>query len=178
FEKEVEVRNVVGEPVAVALAPLREPVAAPVWRVDVPVALQRIDHELERSRDIHPAVQQHYLRRSLPRPAPHVVAQLADLQELRFILSHVKRNSTSGLRPETRSASALPDPQARVQPSVPCPVLRKRFAKRVRPMTGTLLGVAGRNPAQVLTSPGTTAGNSVRMRRRMALQRVSLMLVS
>jgi hypothetical protein len=36
----------------------------------------------------------------------------------------VNLKSTSGGRPEIISASALPDPHASVQPSVPCPVSR------------------------------------------------------
>ncbi len=39
-----------------------------------------------------------------------------------------KAKSTPGLRPETRSATALPDPQLMVHPSVPWPVFRYRFA--------------------------------------------------
>src|SRR4051812_39869216 len=63
---------------------------------------------------------------------------------LRFHLSEsVKAKSTSGLRPEMMSASALPEPQAMVQPSVPWPVLRKRFGYFVPPMMGTLEGVEG-----------------------------------
>ena len=63
-----------------------------------------------------------------------------------------KSKSTSGTRPLTISASALPEPQECVQPSVPCPVLRNRLSSLVRPISGTLLGVAGRRP--VRTAPG------------------------
>src|SRR5258705_13936032 len=59
-----------------------------------------------------------------------------------------KPNSGSGFRPLTMSASARPDPQASVQPSVPCPVLRKRLEYFERPMSGRLLGVAGRRGGQ------------------------------
>jgi hypothetical protein len=36
--------------------------------------------------------------------------------------------SISGTRPDTISAIARPEPQPMVQPSVPCPVFRNRFA--------------------------------------------------
>ena len=48
----------------------------------------------------------------------------------------VERNS-SGVLPLTRSASTRPEPQAMVQPSVPCPVLRYRLDSRAGPMNGT-----------------------------------------
>ena len=58
-----------------------------------------------------------------------------------------KSKSTSGTRPLTISASALPEPQECVQPSVPCPVLRNRLSSFVRPING-IAGVAGRGPVQ------------------------------
>ena len=56
--------------------------------------------------------------------------------------------STSGASPLTMRAIDLPEPQACVQPSVPWPVLRNRFGSFVLPISGTLLGVAGRRPVQ------------------------------
>ena len=56
--------------------------------------------------------------------------------------------STSGFSPLTMRAMLLPEPQECVQPSVPWPVLRNSFAGLLRPMIGTLLGVAGRRPVQ------------------------------
>ena len=60
----------------------------------------------------------------------------------------VKAKSGSGVRPDTISAIARPDPHPMVQPRVPCPVLRNRLAYRVLPIYGTFEGVSGRSPVQ------------------------------
>src|SRR5256885_16017026 len=87
----------------------------------------------------------------------------------------VNLNSTSGSRPDMISANALPDPAAMVQPSVPWPVLRYRFSKRVRPMSGTLDGVEGRSPVQnVARSYSPAPGKSSLTRRVSASQRTML----
>jgi hypothetical protein len=65
---------------------------------------------------------------------------------------HVNAKSTSGVRPDTISAIARPDPHPIVQPRVPCPVFRYRLLKRVRPMYGTFDGVRGRSPAQYVAA--------------------------
>src|SRR6185503_15996764 len=109
-------------------------------------------HELERGGHVHPAVQQHQLRRARGAPVAHVIAQSAHLEELRLAVPHVSGNATCGVRPEITSASRLAEPQASVQPSVPWPVLRYRLRSRVLPITGTLLGVAGRRPVQLSTT--------------------------
>lgn len=54
----------------------------------------------------------------------------------------------AGVRPEIRSLRSCPDPQAMVQPSVPCPVFSHRFLYGVRPTTGVPSGVIGRRPVQ------------------------------
>ena len=46
------------------------------------------------------------------------------------------------------STIRLPKPAPMVQPSVPWPVLSQSLPIRVRPISGTLDGVAGRSPAQ------------------------------
>ena len=154
LEQRVQVGDVVGEPVAVGLSPVGQAVAAPVRRIHVPVraAAHRPGTGTRPRRPSSRAAAPASARRARC-PAPHVVAQAADLEELRLALPHV--NGKSHLRAggrETRSASALPEPQASVQPSVPCPVFRKRLRSLVRPMTGTLLGVAGRRPVQLSTA--------------------------
>jgi hypothetical protein len=61
-------------------------------------------------------------------------------------ISIAGRKSGSGRVPLIISASAAAEPQDMVQPSVPWPVFSHRLPKRVRPMSGTLDGVAGRRP--------------------------------
>src|SRR4029450_7247589 len=84
-------------------------------------------------------------------PPLHIVHQsvpLAGLGSKRVGHAIAKAKSTAGWRPVMMLARALAEPQAMVHPNVPCPVLRNKLDRRVRPTTGTLLGVAGRNPAQ------------------------------
>ena len=57
-----------------------------------------------------------------------------------------KGKSGSGRVPLIISASAAAEPQDMVQPSVPWPVFSHRLPKRVRPMSGTLDGVANVTP--------------------------------
>src|SRR5690606_30493633 len=56
--------------------------AAPVGGDHLPVAAQRIDHELEGGRGIHPAVEQEDLRRIGRPPPAHGVGQTAHRQLL------------------------------------------------------------------------------------------------
>ena len=49
----------------------------------MPVARERVDQELERRADVHPAVQQEELRRRRVAPRQHVVALAAQVDELR-----------------------------------------------------------------------------------------------
>src|SRR2546427_971277 len=72
-----------------------------------------------------------------------------------------KSKSTAGCLPLTRSASAMPEPQAWVQPSVPWPVFRNRLAMGERPISGTLLGVAGRRRSEEHTSELQSQSNLV-----------------
>ena len=54
--------------------------------------------------------------------------------------------------PDIRSDNSCPEPQAIVQPNVPCPVLRYRFFSEVRPTIGVPSGVIGRRPVQNVAS--------------------------
>src|SRR5688572_14511988 len=150
-EERLQVREIVRKPVAVGSAPLGEAIPAPVRRVHIPILLERVDQELERSRHVHPAVQEHHFGRAGRWPAPNVVAQAADPEVLRYAGLHVMGNATAGHRPEIKSAMSAAEPHASVQPSVPCPVFIYRLGNRVRPITGTLLGVAGRKRATPTT---------------------------
>ena len=82
IEQCVEIREVVGEPIAV-LAPLGPAETAPIGRQHVPFARQRVDEKLERGTDIHPAVQHEQLGRTRVAPASHVITQAAYRDELR-----------------------------------------------------------------------------------------------
>jgi hypothetical protein len=79
----VKVGQVVGEPKIVHLAGVGQAIAAPVGRDDVAVDFERIDHELERGADIHPAM--HHEKRQNTRlgcsPFPDVVIQMAQRDE-------------------------------------------------------------------------------------------------
>ena len=69
--------------------------------------------------------------------------------------------SISAGRPHTTSDTALPAPQAIVQPRVPWPVLRNRLGTCVAPITGTESGVTGRSPVHnSALSKSTAPGNS------------------
>ena len=52
--------------------------------------------------------------------------------------------------PFMTSARIRAEPQAKVNPSGPCPTFSHRLLKGVAPMIGALLGVAGRKPAHVV----------------------------
>ena len=54
--------------------------------------------------------------------------------------------STAAGWPEMISAITRPEPQASVQPKLPCPVSRNKFPSGVAPMIGAQSGVMGRNP--------------------------------
>ena len=58
------------------------------------------------------------------------------------------------------SANTLPEPHAMVQPSVPWPVLTKRFLYRVGPMIGGPSGVIGLNPHQKVASLAAPASGN------------------
>ena len=74
----VQVGIVVRIPVAVPL-PLAQPESPPVGRNHVPVALEAIHQELERRRNIHPAVEKNEFWMARLAPRAHVVAQPADV---------------------------------------------------------------------------------------------------
>ena len=85
IEHALEVRQIVGKPVTVGPRALGQAVTAPVRRHHAPVLRQGIDDELERRRNIHPAVQHDQRVTCLLRcrtPAAQVVAQAADVDEL------------------------------------------------------------------------------------------------
>ena len=86
-QQHVQVAQVVDEPVP-ARGPLAQAEAAPVGCDHVPVALERVDQKLERRRDVHPAVQQPQLRMSGIAPGAHVVAQAADVEDVRLAWFH------------------------------------------------------------------------------------------
>jgi len=86
-QQEVEVGQVVGKPVVVGIRGAGQAKAAPVRRKHVPRRAQRIHQELKRRRNIHPAVEQHDLSGARIRPAPHVIAQAADLLEQRLAVT-------------------------------------------------------------------------------------------
>ena len=94
LENPVEVGDVILKPVGVGLGPVGEPIAAPVRRIDVPAGIERIHKELEGSRNVHPAVQQDHFARGIARPAPHVVAEAADVEEQGFALAHGGRDDS------------------------------------------------------------------------------------
>ena len=83
-QHELEIGQVVRIPVAVARRAIAKPEATPVGRDDSPVAVERIDDELERCRHIHPAVQHDQrVRRAGPGVAPlaQVIAQPSHIDE-------------------------------------------------------------------------------------------------
>jgi len=93
-EQEIEVGQVLGRRDIVVDRPVvgrvlagtqwsRQAEAAPVGRDDEALLRQRIDHELERGRDVHPAMQQHqrHAARAVLAPASDMVALLANGQE-------------------------------------------------------------------------------------------------
>ena len=83
-EQAIEIRKVIGEPVAVG-CPRRAPEAAPVRRCARPAGRQLVDQELERCAVIHPAVQQYERWPRGPRgraPARQVVVEPAHLMTL------------------------------------------------------------------------------------------------
>jgi hypothetical protein len=96
IEQALQVGEIVREPVAVALRPLGEAETAPVGRDHAPVAAQRIHHELERRRHVHPAVQQEELRRARIAPAAAVIAQAAHRDEQGFAGLHEARDDSRG----------------------------------------------------------------------------------
>jgi hypothetical protein len=87
IEHAVEVGGVLGQPVGVARRRVGQAEAAPVEREHVAVGRERVDDELERGRDVHPAVL-HHERRAIGRghrgvaPFEHVGAQTAHGDEL------------------------------------------------------------------------------------------------
>ena len=83
IEQEIEVRQVIREPVIVDRGCLREAIAAPVGRDDVMVVLQRVHDELPGCADVHPAVHhdQRHLAGAWLAPDAHVVAQISDGDE-------------------------------------------------------------------------------------------------
>src|SRR6218665_2453425 len=64
-----------------------------------------------------------------------------------------KPKFSAGCSPLMSSASALPEPAPWVQPSVPWPAFTHSLRRRVWPMNGMLLGVAGRRPHQYCGLP-------------------------
>ena len=102
FEQLVQVAYVIGEPVGVRLDPVGQAVAAPIRRIDVPVAVELVDQELERSRNIHPAVQEHHPAIGATRPVPHVVSEAADVEVQGFALAHGGRDDISPALPAPR----------------------------------------------------------------------------
>jgi hypothetical protein len=81
-EQRLQVGDVVGEPVALRL-PLGAPEAAQVRRDRVPVARERVDEELERRADVHPAVHEEELRRRGIAPGQHLVVEPAQRDAVR-----------------------------------------------------------------------------------------------
>ena len=92
-QQHVQVAQVVDEPVP-ARGPLAQAEPAPVGGDHVPVALERIDQKLERRRDVHPAVQQPQLRVSGIAPGAHVVAQAADVEDVRLAWFHLTASAS------------------------------------------------------------------------------------
>src|SRR5205085_12398881 len=92
--------------VAVGLMPVRLAVAAPVGRIDVPAAAQRIHQKLERRGDSHPAMQQHDLRRVLRAPMAHVVAQAANIEIERLTRAQATMISACLSSPSASGASS------------------------------------------------------------------------
>jgi hypothetical protein len=72
LQQRVEVAEVVGEPVAVGGGRFAAAEAAPVGRHDPALARQRIDDELVRRADVHPAMGEHQRRLAGRRRAPGV----------------------------------------------------------------------------------------------------------
>ena len=89
-EQRLEIGDVVGEPIALRL-PGAAAEAAQIRRDRVPVARQRVDEELERRADVHPAVQQEQLRRRRVAPGQHVVVVTAQRDAVRAIRLHRAR---------------------------------------------------------------------------------------
>ncbi len=112
----VQVGQVVGEPIGVGAVALRQAKAAPVRCDHMPIALQRVHHELERGADIHPAMQHEQLGRALPAPVAHVTAQAANGQE--FGTGRGRDRHVLSL--ENTAAGAI---------WVPCPSIAGRKAK-------------------------------------------------
>ena len=78
----VEVGHVVGEPVGVRVGALGQAKTAPVGRDHVPVALERVDDELERRGHVHPAMDHEDHGRAFPAPVAYVGAQAAHGEKL------------------------------------------------------------------------------------------------
>ncbi len=82
LEQRLEIGDVIVEPVALRL-PARAAEAAQIGRDRIPIARERIDQELKRRADVHPAVQQDNRRRLRLAPRLHVVAFAAHVDEMR-----------------------------------------------------------------------------------------------
>ncbi len=85
-DERIEITEVFVEPVVAAALPRDRPVGQPeaarIGRDHLPVARERIDDELERRRDVHPAVQHEQRRRIGPAPAPHMQLDAAHRDEI------------------------------------------------------------------------------------------------
>jgi len=77
-----QIGQVIGIPIGLGRRALSQAKAAPVRRNHMPLLLQMVDHELERCRHIHPAMQHEQLGRSRIAPVAHVITQAADVEKL------------------------------------------------------------------------------------------------
>ena len=81
IEQGFQVGKVIREPVA-AGSPFTVAEASPVGRYDIPVMFERVDQELKRGADIHPAMQHEQLWRCLITPSANVIGKSADRHAL------------------------------------------------------------------------------------------------
>jgi hypothetical protein len=87
LQQRFQVGDVIGVPVALRL-PRALAVAAKIRRDHVALARERIDQELERRRDVHPAVQQEELRRRGVAPGEHMGIEAAQRDAMRAVGLH------------------------------------------------------------------------------------------
>src|SRR5690606_39565185 len=87
-EQCVVIAQLVGEPVRVGAAPLRQPIAPPIGSEHEPLALERVGGELPRRRNVLETVQEHDERRARFAPHAAVIVEAADFDENRLAGLH------------------------------------------------------------------------------------------